>query len=96
MLAPLISIGVFAATLSAALSTLIGASRVLYALAKDRLFKGILHPFTWTVGKKKKEPVVAVLLSWLCVQVCVCVCVCVRVCVCVQVCVCVCVCVCVW
>jgi potassium/chloride transporter 9 len=63
----MITVGVFAATLSAALSTLIGASRVLQALAKDRLFSGILHPFTWTVGKNK-EPLPAVLFSWFIVQ----------------------------
>ena len=30
---------------------------------------GVLHPFTWTVGKKR-EPLAAVLISWLFVQVC--------------------------
>jgi potassium/chloride transporter 9 len=63
----MITIGVFSVTLSAALSNLIGASRVLQALAKDRLFSGILHPFTWTVGKRE-EPLAAVLLSWVFVQ----------------------------
>ena len=38
---PLIYIGCFAATLSSAIASLVGAPRVLQALAKDRLYPGL-------------------------------------------------------
>eukprot|EP00051_Salpingoeca_urceolata_P011548 m.143308 g.143308 ORF g.143308 m.143308 type:complete len:872 (+) comp17162_c1_seq3:3592-6207(+) len=61
----LVIIGTFAATFSAALSTLIGASRVLQALASDNLLGTWLNVFA---QPDAPEPVRAVLLSWLLVQ----------------------------
>uniref|UniRef100_T1J674 Solute carrier family 12 member 9 n=1 Tax=Strigamia maritima TaxID=126957 RepID=T1J674_STRMM len=63
----LVVIGMFAATLSAALSNLIGASRVLEALAKDNLFGILLRPVAR--GVFKGNPIFAVFISYLLVQV---------------------------
>ncbi|GCB65782.1 hypothetical protein scyTo_0013502 [Scyliorhinus torazame] len=59
-------IGVYAASLSASMSTLIGASRILHALARDDLFGIILAPAKRT--SKTGNPWVAVLYTWLMVQ----------------------------
>ncbi|KAJ0171172.1 hypothetical protein K1T71_013371 [Dendrolimus kikuchii] len=64
---PFIAVGMLMATFSAGLSNLIGASRVLEALAKDNIFGFLLRPMVSRSG----NPVVAVLASWLLVQVCV-------------------------
>ncbi|XP_077972044.1 solute carrier family 12 member 9-like isoform X3 [Styela clava] len=64
---PFVVIGIFASSASAVLSQLIGASRILLALAKDELFGIILRPVTKTT--KGGNPYVAVLVTWLLVQV---------------------------
>ncbi|XP_059587211.1 solute carrier family 12 member 9 [Alligator mississippiensis] len=63
---PFVSIGVYCSTLSAAMSNLIGASRVLYALAKDDLFGRALAPAKKT--SRSGNPWVAVVMSWALVQ----------------------------
>ncbi|XP_005738384.1 solute carrier family 12 member 9 [Pundamilia nyererei] len=63
---PFVLIGVYSSTLSAAMSNLIGASRVLYAMAKDDLFGKAL----WLAKKTSRSgnPWVSVLISWFLVQ----------------------------
>ncbi|XP_041377713.1 solute carrier family 12 member 9-like isoform X2 [Gigantopelta aegis] len=63
---PFVVMGIFAATLSAALGNLIGASRILEALGIDELFWVFLKPATITT--KGGNPYVAVLISWFLVQ----------------------------
>ncbi|XP_032401114.1 solute carrier family 12 member 9 [Xiphophorus hellerii] len=63
---PVVIIGVYSSTISASMSNLIGASRILYALAKDDLFGKVL-----CLAKKTSQsgnPWVSVLMSWFLVQ----------------------------
>ncbi|XP_029308591.1 solute carrier family 12 member 9-like [Cottoperca gobio] len=64
---PLVTVGVYSSTMSAAMSNLIGASRILYALSKDNLFGGFLALVRKT--SPSGNPWASVLVSWLLVQV---------------------------
>ncbi|KAM9349232.1 solute carrier family 12 member 9-like [Symphorus nematophorus] len=63
---PLVTIGVYSSAVSAAMSNLIGASRILYALSKDNLFGGVLALARKT--SRSGNPWASVLVSWLLVQ----------------------------
>lgn len=63
---PMVTVGIYSSALSAAMSNLIGASRVLYALSKDDLFGGVLALARKT--SQSGNPWVSVLVSWLLVQ----------------------------
>ncbi|XP_061550493.1 solute carrier family 12 member 9-like [Phycodurus eques] len=63
---PLVTVGVYSSAMSAAMSNLIGASRVLYALSKDDLFGGVLALARKT--SHSGNPWASVLASWLLVQ----------------------------
>uniref|UniRef100_A0A2M4A833 Solute carrier family 12 member 9 n=1 Tax=Anopheles triannulatus TaxID=58253 RepID=A0A2M4A833_9DIPT len=61
-----VTIGILTATFSTGLSNLIGASRVMEALAKDRVF-GPLMSFV-VKGTYKGNPIAAVIASWVLVE----------------------------
>uniref|UniRef100_A0A8D2ZD05 Solute carrier family 12 member 9 n=1 Tax=Scophthalmus maximus TaxID=52904 RepID=A0A8D2ZD05_SCOMX len=64
---PMVTVGIYSSTISAAMSNLIGASRILYALSKDNLFGGVLALARKT--SRSGNPWASVLISWLLVQV---------------------------
>ncbi|XP_041126343.1 solute carrier family 12 member 9-like [Polyodon spathula] len=63
---PFVTIGVYSSTLSAAMSNLIGASRILYAMARDDLFGKVLAPAK--MMSRSGNPWASVLISWFLVQ----------------------------
>ncbi|XP_058845634.1 solute carrier family 12 member 9-like [Acipenser ruthenus] len=63
---PFVTIGVYSSTLSAAMSNLIGASRILYAMARDDLFGKVLAPAKMMSCSGNLWAVV--LISWFLVQ----------------------------
>ncbi|KRT83017.1 Amino acid permease, partial [Oryctes borbonicus] len=62
----MIAVGLVTATWSAALSNVIGGSRVLEALAKDRIFGSLLNFIP--KGTWRGNPIAAVIVSWLLVE----------------------------
>ncbi|XP_065321939.1 solute carrier family 12 member 9-like isoform X2 [Gordionus sp. m RMFG-2023] len=64
---PFITIGILLATITAGLSNLIGASRVLEAVARDNIFGSMLQSLTFIT--RSGNPIKAVVMSWLLVQV---------------------------
>ncbi|CAF92943.1 unnamed protein product, partial [Tetraodon nigroviridis] len=64
---PLVKVGIYSSSLSAAMSNLIGASRILYALSKDNLFDGVLALTRKT--SHGGNPWASVLVSWIFAQV---------------------------
>ena len=68
---PLIYAGCFAATLSSAIASLVGAPRVLQALAKDRLYPG-LYFFAKGYGANNdpvRGYVMVFILSFVCIMI---------------------------
>ena len=63
---PIISIGTFLATFACSLNNLIGATRILDAVATDRMFGSLLECIT--KGTFKENPIVAVIVTWIPVQ----------------------------
>ncbi|XP_077472379.1 solute carrier family 12 member 9-like [Stigmatopora argus] len=63
---PLVTVGIYSSALSAAMSNLIGASKILHALSKDDLFGGVLALARKTFSNG--NPWASVLISWLLVQ----------------------------
>lgn len=63
---PLVEIGISSATISAALTNLIGASRLLNAIARDRLFGVILDPIFKL--NRRGNPIGSVLATWFIIQ----------------------------
>ena len=64
-----ITAGIFAATLSSALSSMMGAPRILQSLARDRIFKSLV--FLGRGSGRHAEPRRAIVLTFLIAQVCV-------------------------
>lgn len=61
-----VAVGILTATFSTALSNLIGSSRVLEAMARDRIYGSILDFVTR--GTYENNPIVAVTISWILVE----------------------------